>query len=439
MFLLIGFLVWLLFLPWKRAQTTSIESGTVNRAFVALAGPATQNKTASAQSEQQAEIRQFNAALDRERLKLTEIGSALNLYNSADAILVNRNGRGLTDPFGLSAALEGLSTLMAHEIPGQNLLDEAQLDSHVQAARHALDELERQGSRPGLTPSEILTKRNSIPQLFSAFHIDPLYNATQRVENSLKQTMNTEVGTGSAYSSMFDRGSDELTTEQKTYIDLAGHQAIRIDVSGFVPDTPPAVKVAIQEDSLAPRELSASSYRVELHPETKRLAVTRTITEAHASYPLLTDRIWTPFRAISLNWPFPLFSSIELFLRFPEDPSLTWPLGVPIKTDPSASLTRVLLPRYSFYFSGENMKYTTTAANDELAPDTSAPKLIDLATGRHIKIELLPWYLSNSKGQEYKDFFELENILAALIFAGVSAAFAGIVSWFSPSNAPTRS
>jgi hypothetical protein len=207
-----------------------------------------------------------------------------------------------------------------------------------------------------------------------------------------------------------------------------------MDVTGLlaaVGDPSFKMQIFVSEDSSQARE--PTEHLINLHPETKQLTVSRRVQEPQASYRLVTDRVWMPFRGVPLRWSIPLNSSLVLNLRFPENPSVNWPLTVTIRTGPGDAIEAVFLPRHSFFYSDASLKPALASVSgvdeeEELVPDQGTPKIADLATDKTIHLELLPFYLSNSIGQQYKQYLVMENLVVCLVIAAVSALCVAIVS-----------
>jgi hypothetical protein len=416
----------------------SYESNSSARLIRIIAPPSAPPSEEVARSE--SEKRRFLDALALERFKIADISSAIDLYSGADAVFVTRNRNGISDDAGLGTALAGLhNELSPHKQEDgsstPDLLDPATLKNLVQQVANVLDKAQSEALSGGLSADQITEKRNQLPKLVSRYQVDALYGQIANLENALRHALKVNLSPQSSYYFRYDRSSDTLSSEQKTLINLAGQQAVSIDVCGtFAGLSRPTLneQIAIREDSSSERELSPTKCQIPLHVETKLVAVTQRIDEPHASYRLITDQIWIPFRAVPLRWSIPLNSSIILNLRFPENPSINWPLTLTIQTGSSDAISAIFLPHHSFFYADANLKSAlapeSDADEDELVPDQGTPKIAELAIDKTIKVELLPRYLSNSVGQRYKQYLVMENLVVSLIIAIVGALCLAIVS-----------
>jgi hypothetical protein len=434
--LLLGFVLWLLFVPRRIAVARSYGSNSSAGLIRKIAPSAAPRSDELQRSEREQKL--FLAALSRERLKVAEIASALDLYNSADAVFVSRNKKGVSDDSGLGTALLNLrSQLASHKLDDgsstPDLLEPATLKNLVQQANIALDQAQTEALGPEIAVDEIIVKRNQLPKLVSRYQVDSVYGQVANVENVLRHALNVNLSPQSSYYFKYSRSSDTLLSEQRTLINLAGQQPVSIDLTALIGSGDPSFKeqISIREDASPERELGPIERQISLNTETKVLTVTRRVSQSRASYQLITDSVWIPFRGVPLRWAIPLDSSVLLNLRFPEHPSINWPLTVSIQTGSNDAIEAVLLPRHSFFYADAGLKLAlaseSNADEDELVPDQGTPKIADLATDKTIHVELLPPYLSVSVSQRYKEYLVIENLLVCLFVAAISAVCAAIV------------
>jgi hypothetical protein len=436
--MLLVFVLWLWFVPRRILVGRSYNSTTSARLIRRIAPPVAQASEELQRSGR--EQKRLLDALGRERLKLAEIASALDLYNSADAVFVSRNKNGLNDDAGLGIALANLRNQLAthRQEDGSStpdLLEPATLMNLVQEATIALDKARTEALGPDIAADQLIEKRNQLPKLVSRFQVDSVYVQVANMENVLRHALNVNLSPQSGYYFRYDRSTDTLQSEQRTLISLAGQQPVSIDVTTFSDGvTGQSVKqqIIVREDSSRERELRPNEHRIPLHPETKELTVTRRVLQSSAGDQLITDRLWFPFRGVLLRWPIPLDSSILLSLRFTEDPSINWPLALPVQTRSGDALNAVFLPRHSFFYADTDLMPTLSsesdAHEDELVAGQGTPKIADLATDKIIQVELLPRYLSNSIVQRYKEYLVIENLLVCLIVAAVSALCTAVIA-----------
>jgi hypothetical protein len=429
--LLLGFVAWLVWIPKFTVPSASYASGTANAMIRAALGGV---PPATGDPAEVRERQEFASALARARQKVDTIATALLLYNSADAVSVNRNGRGLDDAAGLRPALETLRAALQPPAteggtPGPNLLNVGELESLANEVRTAIDDHEQKALAPTRPAAEIRALRLGMVALLAPFRVDSLYAAVSSVEAALRNTLKLDVPLESRYRAHYDRSTDRLVSEQEVTIRTANLHPQTIDVCGFLAS--PGGRQTERElrlnlDGLRERVVSADECRIDVREARQQLVITHRGITAQASRPILTDRFWMSFRAISVDWPLPLVSSAVLTLAFPDDPTLTWPLAVPVETPLNAALEYVAIPRNSFYFAAPPM--TPNDSRDLLLPEAGTPRISALATGERISIELLPRYLSNETGQKYKAYVAAENLVGALAVMIVTALLAALVS-----------
>src|SRR5579859_5444138 len=109
--LLLAFVFWLWFVHHRTLVARSYSSSSSSSLIRKLAPPMAQSSEELQRREH--EQKRLLEALSRERLKIAEIASALELYTSADAVFVSRNKNGVTDDAGLGAALTNLRNQLA--------------------------------------------------------------------------------------------------------------------------------------------------------------------------------------------------------------------------------------------------------------------------------------------------------------------------------------
>jgi len=427
LFVLACFVIWLIFVPRGHLIDRPYESSKGAALVTLLANPSAQPSEELQRSER--ERRRLIDAIGREQLKVAEIATALELYSSADEVFVNRNRNGITDDSNLGGALADLHReLEPHKLNNESnssdLLLPANLKTLVERASGSLDKVLKDALSGEIGPDQMNEKQNQLPKLVSEFQLDAIYGRVASLENALRQALKVNLTPRSTCTFDYDRSADILKSEQRILISLSDQQPVAIDMSGLLsPSNDPFARsqITIREDSDQEREVDPKIYKLPLHSETKQITVIRRVYRSSASYPLITDRIWIPFRGVTLRWTIPLTSSIVLSMRFREDPSISWPLTVQVRTDPADAVEAIRIPRHSFFYADAPLTPVfgeqSDVDRDQLAPEKDAPKLADLATDKSIRLEFLPRYLSNSIGQRFKEYLGIENLLSAIIIA----------------------
>src|SRR5579863_1531771 len=427
--LLLIFVIWLGFVFRRRSLPHSYENSSAAHALRIVSPRARQSSLQSPQLQRERQL--LADGIVRERLKIMDIGEALELSNSADQISVAQKKGGVTDESGLRSALDGLGKQLASHkredgSSTPDLMEPANLKDLVQRANAALDKMKEEADQPEVTADQISEKRNRLPKLVFPFEVDPLYGQTANVQNALRLTLKADLSPVSTYSFSYDRQSDTLTCEQSTLIILAGQQPIAVDVTAFRSGivAPLREEILLREDSQAEKEVPPTEHGLPLHPETQRLTLIRRVRRPRASYPLITDRVWIPFSGITLSWPIPLSSSVVLSVRLPEDPAITWPLAVPIRTNATAAMNAAYLPPSSFFYSdaplAPSLQGDSDAGWEQLVPSQGVPTMADLAIDKEIHLELLPRYLSFPALQRSRSFLFVENVGMAVLLALVA-------------------
>ncbi len=373
-------------------------------------------------------------AIARQKIKIADIGSVLNLYNTADQVLVSRNSSGKPDEFGIGSSMSNLhNELAAHKLPdgtdSPDFLQPKNLQSQMEQAIQVLDKV-RNEARTETDAANILEKRNLLLERLAPYRVDDLYTKLSDLQTAIRRTLKVELKPELTRIFVY-ASSDALTAEQRTVVNLGGQKAVGIESAGLFPlatnDPQLTQQVAFSEDSGQAEELKSDAV-VPLHSEAKVITVTQRVIQSSASYPLVTNRIPVAFRAVDLRWNLPLSSWVVLRLRLPEGG--TWRFTVPIDTSESDSIRSVSLPRHAFFYSegGLQPAEDIDANVDLLVPSSVTPSVMELAADKSIRVELLPQYLRFQVAQKYRQYFILENTWTALIICIITATGAAIVS-----------
>ena len=422
---LLLFLIWLCFIPWKRHGMQPVEASRTNRVSYSLFGRTRDQANDILARNLSADRRAMMVAIETQRLALKTIHAGLDVNESAKDY-VQRNSSS-TDIFPLNSALTNLDdafTKNGTPVPG-SLLDPSTLDSYIEKAGKELDEIEQRALDPNATSDQLRRDRLGLASRLSPYKTQVLSEAVERVENALRQIFKTDIGSPVSVNTVsYDRKSDTLTAIQRITIDLGGHKASVIDVSGLVPEQANGkLSLTVAQDDHKAEDVNLADPRVPIEGA-RQVVITRLLAQPNASHPAADSRLWVAFREIDVQWPFPLTSSVKLVMASPDGSGGSWPYVMSVKSAEAATLQSIHLPRDSYYFS-EDVTPPSQEVSD-LIPLPSAPHLADLTWDKAIHVQLMPWYLSNKIFQHLKEYLALESIIASLIIATVTSGLLAI-------------
>ncbi len=368
-------------------------------------------------------------AIETQRLALKKIAAALDVNESANDY-AKRNDSTSADMSSLGSALTNLEDTFAKNgtpVPG-SLMDPSNLGTYVEQSGRELAEIERITLDPEATSDQLRRNRLGLANRLAPYKGQVLYDAVQRVENALRQIFKVDLGTPVAENTVtYDRASDEIVSTQVFTIDLGGHKASSIDVSGLIPQqiTGKALSIKVRQDDHKDEDIDLADPRVPLDGA-RQIVITRLLAHPNASRPVFDSRLWVPFREISVQWPFPLSSSVRLAMLYPDGSSGDWPYVVALRSSDTETLKTIHVPRNSYFFSEDVVPPPPDVSDLTLLP--SAPHLASLAWDKSIKVQLLPWYLSNKICQRLKEYLALESIIGSLLIATISAGLAAVLT-----------
>ena len=205
---LLAFVIWLWFVPRRHLVARSYENNSSARLIRRIAPPLAPPSEEVQRSE--TEQRRFVDALARERLKLSEIASSLDLYNSADAVFVSHNKIGVSDDAGLGKALGSLhDQLSPHKqedgTSTPDLLDSATLQKLVRQASGELEKARTEALAPKISADQISEMRNQLPKLVSRYQVDSLYRQVSGLEDALRTALKVIISANSRHDFRYDR------------------------------------------------------------------------------------------------------------------------------------------------------------------------------------------------------------------------------------------
>jgi hypothetical protein len=365
--------------------------------------------------------------LARERLKLKKIETALDLYNSGDAAYVIQSSHRLSSAVALGTAVRALQKTLSERTP--SLLDPAALSTYIGEVKKALDDYEK--TAQDKDAEQTLQLRIGIPAALASYKMDPLFTDLENVEDAIRVALGGVVEPEIVYEIAYERGSDTMTNIETATIHLKdAQQCVEIDTEGLKADASTNLTIALDSAGATVRKgVPPDQHSVPIAPETRVITITRTHSLQSASYRLVTDRIWIPFRAFDARWQLPLDSYALLKLRFADDPTIVYPYVIGFTANGNTRLARIKLPPYSYYFASDPVE--ESPRNDGLIPKESAPSLVNLASVRPIRVELLPWYLSISSIQPIKQYLIGENLIGFLIVTFFTTLFGAVVTYKS--------
>lgn len=372
----------------------------------------------------------LRAALQLERQRISVVARALNLYNVARAEYQAQANAGTPDD-KLALSLKEFQALFEKSRPDPSdkekalrLLAPEHLDAHLARAATAIDKLELDGTS-NLTDSQAIRRfKLGIPNALSAFELDQLYIAVTNLQDRLKSSLKIQLAVDSTFSVTYNRDENNLVSQQDSRIRLGDNPASDIDLTGFFSSTngqlgPGLVEeVSIQEEASQPQVVSPKQPIYRFRTGNGSILISKRIVRHNAAEPISQGRLPLQFSLIQVNWPLPRAHSLTLGLQERGNPNSTWPFILPIENKDDAALSRISIPRYSYYYSAPGIdKVVTTSIADELSPSPAVGSLRALLPGspQTLRVELAPKYLSNSPSQKLKEYLVIENILAGTV------------------------
>lgn len=299
-----------------------------------------------------------------------------------------------------------------------------QLESHLTKALAAINALESTANDSNFTDTQQIRRFiEGIPDALRSFELDPLYYAVTGLQDRLNSSLKVELGIESLFTVTYDRKNDTLISEQDNLLKLSNNRASYVDVTGFFSSADGRLgpglneEVFIQEEASAEQKISSKEPVYRLRMSAGSIRIGKRVRLSNASQPISPGKLPLQFTAVQIVWPLPPKHAVTLGIQEHGNPNVAWPFVVSIDNPPDAALSRIVVPRYSFYYSDPGIdKVTTTATSDELAPG-SVGNLSRLFPGspQTIRVELAPRYLSNSPSQKFKEYLVTENLLAGSI------------------------
>ncbi|HEY0162472.1 MAG TPA: hypothetical protein VGB69_07340 [Edaphobacter sp.] len=421
-------IAWCWYVPWKRTAPQPVESSLSNRTVYGLFRRSSGHQTSDSGSNLALDRNAVLRTIESQRISLRKISSALEINASVNNY-VARNGSS-ADISTLTTALANLQkefTAGVPSIPG-SLLNSRNLLDYTQKVDLDLDRIQADIMSPTTTSDHLRQTRLDLSDHLALWRIPTLFDAVEKVETALRQSFKTDIGAPVCENTvLYEQGSDSLVARQRITIDLGNHKASRLDLSGLIPyDADHSLlKIDVIEDNGTPRPVNLDDPRVPLG-ESKQLIVTRSFAQPHARYPVMSSHLWVPFQGISVRWPFPLTSSLQLNFVLPDDPGDSWPYILNVSSQATDSLRYIELPEDSYYLSKDVVD--PPADINRIIPRPEAPRLADLASGKGIEVELMPVYLRNPLAQKIKSNLAVENLagsLLAALFTGFGLALFG--------------
>ena len=424
--------------PWQPPARTSVAS-KANVAISRLPGDSPR-LTSPMMTALEVDRISVRAALQMERQRVTAIARALNLYQVARAEYHTQANAGTPDE-KLAAALKEFEAQFAKERPDPaggmhtiRLLSPDRLDAHLVRAHQVIDKLEEDGTAATLDSQALRRFKLGIPDALSPLNLDQLYLATTGLQDRLKSSLKVQLSAESTFSVKFERDGDTLTYQQDTRVRLSDTPASDMDLTGFFTSRDGRLsehldeEVRVQEDASPEQIVSPKQPVFRLRSKVSSVVISKRLVRRHASEPVSSGVLPLQFSMVHVDWPLPRAHALTLGLQERGNPNSTWPFILSIENKDEAALARILLPRYSFYFSDPAIeKVSTTSSADELVPGATAGNLRALLPGsaQAIRVEMAPRYLSNSPSQKLKDYFAIENMIAAIIISVITAGVLG--------------
>lgn len=420
----LGFVFWS---PWK-PQHGSVAS-RANIFVSRIPGEASSGLSAPVDTTE-ADRLALRAALQLERQRISVVARALNLYNVARAEYQAQANAGNPDD-KLAISLKEFQALFEKTRPDPSdkeralrLLAPEHLDAHLARAATAIDKLELEGTGTLMDSQAIRRFKLGIPNSLSAFELDQLYIAVTNLQDRLKSSLKVQLSVDSTFSVTYNRDENHLISQQDSRIRLGDNPASDIDLTGFFSSTngqlAPGLfeEVSIQEESSQAQVVSPKQPVFRFRSGNGSILISKRIIRHNAAEPISHGRLPLQFALIHVNWPLPRAHAVTLGLQERGNPNTTWPFILPIENKDDAALSRINVPRYSYYYSAPGIdKVLTTSTADELSPSSAVGNLRALLPGspQTLRIELAPKYLSNSPSQKLKEYLVIENIFAGAV------------------------
>lgn len=369
----------------------------------------------------EADMLSLRSALQRQRQQVSVIGGGLSLRDVAkaeyDSQVPGSRDEKLQDSLSKFADAFRPRPDFRPENPDQ-------LENHLNKAAEAIDALENTANDSKFADTQQIRRFiEGIPDALRSFELDPLYYAVTDLQDRLNSSLKVEMGIESLFTVTYDRKNDTLISEQDNLLKLSNNRASYVNVTGFFSSADGRLgpglteEVFIQEEASAEQKISSKEPVYRLRMSSGSIRIGKRVRMSNASQPISPGKLPLQFTAVQINWPLPSKHAVTLGIQEHGNPNITWPFVVSIDNSPDAALSRIVVPRYSFYYSDPGIdKVTTTATSDELTPG-SVGKLSRLFPGSRetIRIELAPSYLSNSPSQKFKEYLVTENLLAGSI------------------------
>jgi hypothetical protein len=421
----LGFAYWSPLAPQKASAASSLNVFVSRISGASQGGPSVQ--IASAEADRLA----LRSALQLERQRIAVVGRALSLYNVARAEYQAQATAGTPDE-RLEESLKAFLELFdrPRETPndrakGIRLLEPDALEAHLARAAAAIDSLEVKGT--ALTDSQAIRRfALGIPAALTPLETDQLYFAVTNLQDRLKSSLKVRLATESKFSVVYDRNTDTLVSQQDTRLRLDENPASDIDLTGFFSTTDGQLAPGLTEDLSIQEEASPAQlvspkqpiYR--LRPGSASILILKRIRRSGAAETMSSGVLALPVVAVNVNWPLSRVHALTLGLQERGNPNATWPFTLPIENSNDAALSRISVPRYSFFYSSPGIdNVSSTATADELSPSAAVGNLRALLPGSPatLRIELAPRYLSNypSQALRIKEFLVGENIIAGVV------------------------
>lgn len=429
----VGAIVWFAFdTPWK-PQPTSVAT-RANRLVTGLVQPAAPADGAAVATDDLDRLN-LREAMQDERRKLALIAQAPSLYEAARKTNLRQTSSEGPDE-KLAAALREFQAQFEkdREKEGENdrpsgkgkpvrLLAPEALQAHVKSAAAAIDRLENEGLAGNRSSQELRNFRHSIPDRLNDFQIDALFGTVAALQEQLRSSLKLQLAMEPTYTVRYERTSDSLVAEQAVRLRLADNTASEIDLTGLLSVTDGKLGahlsevITVKADAREEERIDGTQPRYKLPPGVRELVVTKKVTRTHAAEPLFNGWLPVQFTQVRVDWPIGREHGVTISLK-PGNSGEEWPLVVPLKYTPEARLGNILVPKYATHFVEPAMEIKVSADHDQLDPGDKAGRLRTLSAGpaNAIRVELLPWFLSNPIGQTIKPYLAAESLLAALVF-----------------------
>lgn len=407
-------------------------SSVVSRANQMVRGVVEDASVAPRPALSQTELDRLNLreALQNERRKLALISRALYLNEAARNARVRQTASGGADEKLAGALKEFESLYQAERASGGEgkvrLLTPAALAEHVKRTAAEIDRLEIDGQAGNKSSQELRDFRLGIAAAMLPFETEALFGAVSTLQEQLKTAVNLQLAAEQSYVARYDRASDSLVLEQTALLRLAENPVSEVDLTGFMSVADGRLGQGVREeifvraDSRPQERVDPTTPLFKLPVGVRDLALTKRLTRERATEQLAGGLLPLQFSQVRVEWPLPREQGATLTIR-PSGTGEEWPYVVPMKIADDAKLARVLMPRYAVHYVHPFMETKVTAEADELVPgDAGRLRLLQPGAPTALRVELLPWFMSNETGQKLKSYLAAENLYAAAIFAAIA-------------------